>query len=64
MGDELTITLNRGSAPVLVTGDPRVLRATLDALVEVLEGAPRKRVLRLAREAEKPEGAEPGRGGR
>jgi len=55
MGDELTITVTRGPYPVLVTGEPRVVRAALDALLEVLEGAPRRRILRLRRDAAGPE---------
>jgi hypothetical protein len=50
--DEITITVNKGAEPVLVTGSPAVVRAVLDALVEVLEGAPRRRVLELTRDAE------------
>lgn len=60
---EITITLNKGSEPVLVTGSPTIIRAVLDALSEVLEGAPRRRVLELQREAKprtgKDQGGEP-----
>lgn len=58
MGDQITITINKGSEPVLVTGEATVIKAVLDALALVLEGGPRRRVLRLAREAE-PEAGEP-----
>ena len=52
MGQEITITVNRGADPVLVTGDPRVIQAVVAALVEVLDGPSRRRVLALARDDE------------
>jgi hypothetical protein len=49
--DDITITVNRGATAVLVTGDPAVVAAVLDALERVLRG-PERRVLRLARDSE------------
>jgi len=57
--DEITITLNKGSSPVLITGEPTIVRAVLDALGLVLEGAPRRHVLQLAREARPRPGESP-----
>ena len=48
--EEITITVSRGSSPVLVTGDHIVVEAALAALERVLRGPERARVLRLARE--------------
>jgi hypothetical protein len=49
----ITITINRDATPVLVTGDPAIVEAVLDALERVLRG-PERRVLRLARDQESP----------
>jgi hypothetical protein len=59
--DQLLITIRRGTdpdrPPVLITAEPAVVRAVIRALVETLQGAPRREVLRLAREADaQPEG--------
>lgn len=55
--NEITVTVNRGADPVLVTGDPRVVAAVVDALVAVLDPRDRRRVLALARD-DAAEGAE------
>ncbi len=48
--EEITITVTRGTSPVLITGDHIVVEATLAALERVLRGPERARVLRLARD--------------
>lgn len=47
--EEITITVTRGTSPVLVTGDPIVVDAVLRALDQALKGPERSRVLSLAR---------------
>jgi len=61
--DQLLITIRRGTdrdcPPILITAEHRVVQAVIRALTETLEGPPRRRVLRLARQApggEEPEG--------
>ncbi len=58
--EEITVTVTRGTSPVLITGDPIVVEATLAALERVLRGPERVRVLRLARELgqDDPEGGQ------
>ena len=53
---EITVTINRGAEPVLVTGDPRVVAAVVAALIETLQGSTRRRVLELTRPGEGGEG--------
>ncbi len=50
--EEITITVTRGTSPVLITGDPIIVEATLAALERALRGPERARVLRLQRELE------------
>lgn len=45
--DSLTITVTRGTAPVLVTGDADVVGAVVEALVRALKGPEQRRVVRL-----------------
>jgi hypothetical protein len=54
--NDLTITVYRGSEPVLITGDASVVGAVVRALVGVLEQRSDRPVLHLAREL-KPEEA-------
>lgn len=51
--EDLTVTVNRGSEPVLVTGSAAVVRAVLDALATALGGPERRELLRLL--ADRPE---------
>lgn len=61
--DQLLITIRRGTdpdcPPILITAEPRVVRAVIRALVETLEGPPRREVLKLTRRAARPRAGAP-----